>query len=283
MPSTVQLQECSMPKIRLFPSACHSARLARSFGAALVAFSLAPPVPAAEEIPQGSSFFDDFDSFDKSLWGISDGWVNGTWQNCRWSKDAMSVSDGYLNLQFLRHPTEKLDYICGEIQSRERYGYGVYEARFRTAQGSGLNAAFFTYIGPHHGKPHGEIDFEVLTRDTSRVSLNTYVAGKPHNGKPVPLPHPSDDGFITYSFVWSKDGITWYVDGVKMHETAAGSPLPTDAQKIYASFWGSDSFPNWMGRFDEPEQDLTMNVDWIAFTAEGESCQFPASLLCKLE
>ncbi|SEK87754.1 endo-1,3-1,4-beta-glycanase ExoK [Roseovarius azorensis] len=272
-----------MPKIRLSFPAVHSGRLARFFGAALVTLGLALSAASAEEIPQGASFFDDFDSFDESRWGISDGWANGTWQNCQWSKDAMSVSDGYLHLRFRRQPTESRDYICGEIQSRNTYGFGVYEARFHTSRGSGLNAAFFTYIGPHHGKPHDEIDFEVLTRDTSRVSLNTYVGGQPNNGKSVPLPHAADDGFITYSFIWSEEGITWYVDGVKMHTTSAGSPLPTHAQKIYASFWGSDSFPNWMGRFDEPEQELTMTVDWIAFTAQGESCRFPASLLCALE
>ncbi|WP_240804523.1 family 16 glycosylhydrolase [Qingshengfaniella alkalisoli] len=238
---------------------------------------------AQAELPRGESFVDDFDSFDSSIWGVSDGWVNGDWQNCQWSRDAMNVQNGMLHLQFAAQATDNRDYVCGEIQSRKVYGYGTYEARYRTAKGSGLNAAFFTYIGPHHGQPHDEIDFEVLTRDTSMVSLNTYVSSEPNNGKRVRLPQDSDMSFITYSFVWSEEGITWYVDGEKVHETAAGTPLPTHEQKIYASFWGSDSFPNWMGPFDPPAKALTMEVDWIAFTAEGEDCQFPESVVCTLD
>lgn len=244
---------------------------------------LAPAQLIAQDLPKGASFFDDFETLDQTLWGISDGWVNGDWQNCMWSGEDVVVQDGILSLGFSMQPNEKRDYTCGEIQSRHVYGHGTYEARFRTAEGAGLNAAFFTYIGPHHGKPHDEIDFEVLTRDTTAVSLNTYVGGAPKNGKRVPLPQPANDGFITYSFVWDPDGIRWYVDGVMMHETASDTDLPVNDQKIYASFWGSDSFPNWMGKFVEPETDLVMDLDWIAFTALGEACQFPDSVVCQDE
>ncbi|MCF2870424.1 family 16 glycosylhydrolase [Octadecabacter sp. G9-8] len=200
-----------------------------------------------------------------------------------WSGDNLVVEGGMLTLSFARQANEQRDYTCGEIQSRHVYGYGTYEARYRTSTGSGLNAAFFTYIGPHHGKPHDEIDFEVLTRDTTAVSLNTYVSGAPENGKRVPLPQPADDGFITYSFVWDEGGIRWFVDGELVHETAPGTALPVNDQKIYASFWGSDSFPNWMGPFVEPETVLDMDVDWIAFTALGDACQFPTSVVCQNE
>lgn len=237
----------------------------------------------AKDIPHGSTFFDDFRFFNKARWGISDGWVNGAWQNCLWSKSATSVQDGQLELRFSKQKSDKRNYACGEIQSRHTYGHGTFEARFRTDTGAGLNAAFFTYIGPTHGKPHDEIDVEILTRDTSRVSLNTYVSGKPANGHPVPLPQPSDAGFVTYSFTWSATGIAWYVDGIRVHQTAPGSPLPVNRQKIYASFWGSDTFTNWMGEFTDPGRDLTMQVDWIAFTAEGDGCQFDASVLCALD
>ncbi len=250
----------------------------------VVCAALSAPLPAfAQDLPAGASFFDDFETLDESIWGISDGWVNGDWQNCMWSGENVSVKDGMLELGFSTRPNDKRKYTCGEIQSRHIYGYGTYEARFRTSTGSGLNAAFFTYIGPHHGKPHDEIDFEVLTRDTTAVSLNTYVGSAPKNGKRVPLPQPADGGFITYSFVWEPDGIRWYVDGEMMHETPPNAELPTNDQKIYASFWGSDSFPNWMGRFVEPDTDLVMDVDWIAFTALGEDCQFPDSIVCQDE
>lgn len=248
----------------------------------IAAILAAQPV-YAQELPSGSSFFDDFDTLNEEIWGVSDGWVNGNWQNCLWLRENVSTNNGVLALKFARQPNDKRDYTCGEIQSRHVYGHGTYEARFRTSTGSGLNAAFFTYIGPHHGRPHDEIDVEVLTRDTTAVSLNTYVSGAPHNGKRVPLPQPADDGFITYSFVWDMAGIRWYADGQLLHQTAPNATLPAADQKIYASFWGSDSFPNWMGPFIEPDTDLVMELDWIAFTALGEPCRFPASVVCQDE
>ncbi len=237
----------------------------------------------AEDLPEGTTFFDDFDALDTSFWGISDGWVNGSWQNCEWSNAALSTGGGMLKLWFSKTRTDKRDYICGEIQSQKTFGYGTYEARFITQGGSGLNAAFFTYIGPHHDKPHDEIDFEVLLRDPRRVSVNTYVSASPANGKSVPLPFRADTDFITYSFTWHPGGIDWYVDGELVHQTEPGTDLPVNRQKIYASFWGSDEFPNWMGEFEEPPRDLVMQIDWIAFTELGQGCQFPASILCALE
>ena len=265
------------------PAQCSLTKLICVHLALVIVVFSGPMTAMATEPSRGESFFDGFDTFDETRWNVSDGWANGEWQNCEWSREAMSVSDGMLTLVLRRSQTGTRAYACGEIQSRHTYSHGVFEARFRTGDGSGLNAAFFTYIGGQHGKPHDEIDFEVLTRDTGKVSLNTYVSGNATNGKSVDLPHRSDQDFITYSFIWSETAIEWYVNGVKMHQTEPGSPLPVHAQKIYASLWGSDTFTDWMGKFDPPEGDVTMTVDWIAYTKLGEGCRFAESILCALD
>jgi endo-1,3-1,4-beta-glycanase ExoK len=186
---------------------------------------------------------------------------------------------GEVTLQFL--PTGRTDrpYLCGEIQTRAVFGYGTYEARFRTDAASGINAAFFTYIGPVHKQPHDEIDFEVLTRNTSQVSVNTYVNAEPRHGANVPLAAPSDAGFLTYSFVWEPARLRWYVDGQVVHE-ARGDDLPSHPQKIYLSHWGTDTLSDWMGDFADPGRPLNMVIDWVAYTAPGEGCAFAASVLC---
>jgi hypothetical protein len=70
------------------------------------------------------------------------------------------------------------------------YGYGTYEVRMRTGRGSGLNAAFFTYIGPVHDRAHHEIDIEVLLRDTRRCHLQHLLrAVPPTAGRPRRLEH----------------------------------------------------------------------------------------------
>ncbi len=223
-------------------------------------------------------FHESFDTLDQAIWLISDGWTNGPHQNCTWSKKAVKVDDGILQLTF-QPGADASGHLCGEIQTNAVFHHGTYEARVRTPEGSGLNAAFFTYIGPVHKQPHDEIDFEVLTRDTGSVSLNTFVDGAPQNGKTVPVDPPTDAAFHDFAFVWQPDGIQWFVDGVEVHR--ATTNLPVTPQKLYLSFWGSDTFVDWMGPFETPSGPLVMQVDWTAFTPLGAACQFPESLLCK--
>ncbi|WP_346772377.1 family 16 glycosylhydrolase [Chelativorans sp. AA-79] len=188
----------------------------------------------------------------------------------------MSLSNGIVTLGFEKRPYNNRQYSCAEIQTTARFGYGVYEARMKTDEGSGINAAFFSYTN----SPHDEIDFEVLAKDTSKVSLNTYVSGKPNHGTTVDVPGGTTQ-FNHYAFVWEEGRLRWYVNGKLVHE-ATGSDLPTHPQKLMLSHWGSDTFTEWMGPFEDPGRKLIMEVDWVAYTAPGESCQFPESVACAL-
>ncbi len=227
------------------------------------------------------SFFEDFSTFDATRWYISDGWSNGDHQNCLWSESAVVPEKGRLSLYFFYDVTESHDYRCAEIQSMGRFGYGAYEARFRTDEGSGLNSAFFTYIGEVHGESHDEIDFEILTANPLEVTVNTFVDGEPMHGAEGPLPRPSNEYFHVYSFIWEPERIRWYVDGSLIH-SVEDETLPSINQKIYFSVWGSDTLSDWMGTFDHPTRPVRMDIDWVAFTALGEDCQFDESVLCAL-
>jgi endo-1,3-1,4-beta-glycanase ExoK len=231
----------------------------------------------------GASFVEDFDSIDTARWYVSDGWSNGAHQNCTWSKDMVAISDGVLKLGYAQQETKDREYACGEIQTKKRFGYGTYEARIKAVEGSGLNTGFFTYIGPAHGKPHDEIDFEILGKDPSKVQLNIYVDGEGGHEKLVPVPGGAANGFNDYAFVWEKDRIRWYVNGKLVHMVDNPTALPTHASKIYLSLWGSETLKSWMGRFDPPLNPVFAEVDRIAFTALGDECQFPESVACSLD
>lgn len=246
----------------------------------LAALAAATPL-AAQDGANGPSFVEEFDSLDKDLWYVSDGWNNGAHQNCTWSKDRVAVEGGKLVLSFDAAPAGERDYTCGEVQTRKRYGYGTYEVRMKAATGSGLNSAFFSYIGPADKKPHDEIDFEVLGKDSSRVQLNQYVAGKGGNEKLVPLAAPADSAFTDYAFVWQKERLRYYVNGALVHEVTDPAALPVNAQKIFLSLWGSDTLSGWMGRFAFAGP-TTLEVERVAFTAEGDACAFPGSVACLL-
>jgi endo-1,3-1,4-beta-glycanase ExoK len=246
--------------------------------AILAAMATSNPL-AAQEDAKGASFVEEFDQLDQKLWYVSDGWNNGAHQNCTWSAKQVAVRDGKLQLSFDTASGGERQYACGEVQTRQRYGYGTYEVRMKSATGPGLNSAFFTYIGPTDKKPHDEIDFEVLGKDTSRVQVNQYIAAKGGNEKLVEVPGGADSGFNDYAFVWEKDRLRYYLNGALVHEVTDPQKLPTNAQKIFLSLWGTDTLSDWMGRFAFAGP-TKLEVERVAFTAEGEACQFDGSVAC---
>jgi endo-1,3-1,4-beta-glycanase ExoK len=264
-------------KIKLNP-------LILSAGVLLVSLAGGMDVSRAQEPAAGKSFVENFDRIDKKRWYVSDGWSNGDHQNCNWSKGQVKISDGTLRLGFTRQKAKDREYVCGEVQTNQRFGYGAYEIRMKAAAGSGLNTGFFTYIGPVHKQPHDEIDFEVLGKDPSKVQINQYVDGKSvGEGKLVEVPGGADQGFNDYAFVWEKDRISWYVNGELVGEATDPAKLPSHASKIYISLWGSDTLKSWMGTFADPEAPVAAEIDRVAFTAAGQACQFPESIVCKLD
>jgi endo-1,3-1,4-beta-glycanase ExoK len=226
------------------------------------------------------SFVDNFDRFDTKRWYVSDGWSNGKHQNCVWSKNLLKLKDGVLTLGFRKQKMKDREYACAEIQTLKTLSYGTYEARIKTGAGSGLNAAFFTFVGPQHKKPHDEIDFEVLLKDTSRVQLNVYVNGKGGNEKLVPVAGGTDKGFNDYAFVWKENQIDWYVNGEHVYTVSDAAKLPSNDQRIFFSVWGSDNMISWLGAFVDPGDAAFLEIDRMAFTALGEPCQFEGSVAC---
>ncbi|NJS39375.1 MAG: family 16 glycosylhydrolase [Rhodobacteraceae bacterium] len=266
---------CKRPKIAL-----RLRQAAAGLAAAATALALTMGFASSAE-PLGASFKDDFTTFDTQRWYVSDGWSNGAHQNCQWSASAVTQAAGQVMLAFVQDPTPTHAYRCGEIQTNQRFGYGTYEARIKTDDGSGLNAAFFTYIGPVHGERHDEIDFEILTANVNEVTVNTYVDGQPQHGAVQPMPRAANAAFHVYSFVWEPGRLRWFVDGKLIH-AVEHAVLPERPQKIYLSLWGTDTLTDWMGPFVPPDRPKQMEIDWVAFTAPGEGCAFDGSVLCSL-
>lgn len=255
--------------------------ISKSLVLALGALTLAQPA-----FGQSVAFRDNFETLDQSRWYVSDGWSNGAHQNCTWSTDQAKASGGNLQVGFAPVPKGERQYRCGEIQTRTAYGFGTFEARLKTPAGSGLNAAFFTYIGPQQGKPHDEIDFEILLKDTGHVDTTTFVKGVSGDGQigagqSHALPRPSDSDFITYAVTWEPNQVRYYIDGELVRTIDDPKMVPSNPQRIFFSLWGSDTLTDWMGAFAPVTTPIAMEVDWVAFTPLGEGCAFDDSILCQ--
>jgi endo-1,3-1,4-beta-glycanase ExoK len=250
--------------------------------------TMAAGLSAQPALAQQASFVDNFDALDTALWKVSDGWANGPHQNCEWKSSEIAVRDGMLNVGFSPVATESRVYRCGEVRTQETLGYGTLEARIKTPSGSGLNAAFFTYIGPENQKPHDEIDFEMLLKDTGVMQTTTFVSGKSGEGTPGNgngqdhvLPRKSDAGFMDYAVTWTPEKMDFYIDKQLIRTITAPNEIPTTPQRLFFSLWGTDTLTDWMGPFTAPTEPIAMQVDWVAYTALGEECQFPESVLCE--
>lgn len=258
----------------------------RSFGHLAATVALMAPLGSVAAT-EGSSFRDQFEQLDEERWYVSHGWSNGDHQNCLWSKRQVAA-DGALRLSFAEAPSEiegdptvERDYVCAEVQTRQRFGYGTFEVRLKAVDRSGYNSAFFTYIGPVHDQPHDEIDVEVLGRDTDRVEFNQFVDGRSAGGTIVDVPGGTASKFVSYAFIWEPERLRYFVDGELVHEVLDPAVIPDQPMKIYSSLWAGETNPGWMGQFDPPDGPLTMEIDWIAFTAIGEPCHFPESVACE--
>jgi endo-1,3-1,4-beta-glycanase ExoK len=231
-------------------------------------------VPAAATDQRG--FLEEFDTLDRDRWFISDGWVNGPHQNCLWSAEAVQLRDGVLRLSVEEAAEGPEAYLCAEIQSEDRFGFGVFEALVNVPFAKGTNSNFFTFIGPPQNLPHHEIDFEFLARSAPVLQTNTYVEGT--GGNEALLPITDEDGWHHIAFIWEAERLRWYLNGTLIR-TLEGGKVPSLKQKIYLSIWTTDILTDWMGRF-EWAGPLVFQVDWVAYTPLEQECRFEASILC---
>ncbi len=232
---------------------------------------------------RSGSFVEDFRSrhLDTSRWVVSDGWNNGPWHGCSWSARNVSQAPGKLRIVVNDTPGKERRFSCGEIQSRSFHGYGVYEVRLRSWSGPGVVGAFFTFAGPAHRKPHDEIDFEFLGKSPGEVQLNFFRDGKGGHEKMIPLGFDSAAQAHDYAFVWTRDSVRWFVDGRQVHETR--TEVPVSPGKIYLNVWnGGPGLEGWLGPLSYPGSAMAVEIERVAYTAEGTRCQFPGSLACAL-
>lgn len=235
--------------------------------------------PAAGQTAPGNSFHDEFDKLNARRWYISNGWSNGAIQGCTWDARRVTVKSGVLSLSI--SPADAQSPGCAEIRTHERLGYGTYEARLKTAKGSGLNSAMFTYSGKPLTPVHDEIDFEFLGKLDSSVQLNYFQNGKGGRETLPDLHFDPAAEFHDYAFEWYPEHIRWFVDG-KLVREASAHPLPSTSGQFFLTLWmGGIPANNWLGAVDRDRLPAQMQVDWVAFTKMGERCRFPKSVTCR--
>jgi beta-glucanase (GH16 family) len=195
---------------------------------------------------EGTSFRDDFDSFDESRWLKSDHTLGRT----DFDPENVAVTNGQLRLQIPALTTGG-----AEIESQEYYGYGAYKARIRTANAPSSITGFFLYRSPDY---YAEIDIEIYNNGTGKVDFVTYADGQRTHyvGKDFRF-DPSAD-FHTYRFDYTPGAIRFYVDGDLKQVWTDG--LPQGSMKLLVNTW----FPSWLAGL-APLTTKATRVEWISY------------------
>lgn len=231
---------------------------------ALTALVALAGIPSALADENAAPFYSRFFNLDPAVWYISHGWANGDHQSCEWRRDAATTHQGRLRLTLSDRGGDKRAIGCGEVQTHARFHYGRFEARMRAAVGSGLNSAFFTYIGPPMNVPeHDEIDFEFLGKNPRTVEVVHWTNGVRGTPKIVDLGFDASTEYHNYAFEWRPDGIKWFVDDKLVHETKPGDQIPKNPGKIFFSLWSGS--PEWMGPFTY-DQPVHADIVWVKYT-----------------
>lgn len=194
---------------------------------------------------------------------ISAGWSNGAPFNCMWSDNNVTFNDGKMQL-IIDSIADGDSYRGGEYRTKENYGYGLYEVSMKAIKNDGVVSSFFTYTGPSENNPWDEIDVEILGKDTTKVQFNYYTDGVGGHEYMYDLGFDASEDFHTYGFEWTKDKITWYVDGKEAY--SATEDLPVTPGKVMMNAWNGIGVDGWLKAFDGTVP-LTAEYQWARFTA----------------
>ena len=196
---------------------------------------------------EGTSFRDDFDSFDSSMWIKSDHVLGLT------DFDPANVTvdtNGYL-----REKIPALTTNGAEIESMDYYGYGTYKARIRTADAPSSITGFYLYRSPDF---YYEIDIEIYNDGTGNVDFVTYADGQRTHHVTKQVAFDPSAGFHTYRFDYLPGTVRFYVDGDLMQVWRDG--LPQNTMKLLVNTW----FPSWLEGL-APSTNRFTRVDWVSY------------------
>ena len=203
-----------------------------------------------------------------------------------WMEDNAMMPDGEENLR-------TFNYSSSSIWTRQKFSYGKFEARIRIPKGKGLFPAFWLF----GDNPWNEIDifefwYNSARRYNAKKSASTLHATVHYDynrdGK-TDMSHTSHKGvdysedFHTYTLIWGRDKIEWFVDGQLIREyyshytSGVRRPVGCELSKTKRKYYRSIIYPQDPMQLilnvavqsgdDAPDNTVklpaSMEVDWV--------------------
>lgn len=195
----------------------------------------------------GTSFSDDFLTFDGSRWTKENHMLGRSYLNSA----NVDVVEG--NARF-KIPARTLE--GAELRSNELYYHGAYATRMKLPHAPSSITGFFIYRPPDLAR---EIDIEIYNDSSRRIMFTTYSRGHRTHTITKQLPFDPTAGYHTYAFRYEAGLARFLVDGRVMQTWTKG--VPTGSMYLYTNLW----FPSWLDG-KKPIADAYLNVDWTRYT-----------------
>ena len=206
----------------------------------------------------GYTFYSNFSRFNSFKFNKSN-WEASQASDLRWKSENISYKDGKMVLAIDK---DQAGLSGGELFTKKKYGYGLYQVRMMPIKNSGVVSSFFNYAN-EDGRGT-EIDIEFLGYDTTKVQFNYYTDGVGGNEYLYDLGFDASEDFHDYAFEWHENSIKWYVDGEQVYE--ANENIPQLEANIFMDTWpGEDE--EWLGEYDGTAP-LYAYYDWCAYKKE---------------
>ena len=219
---------------------------AKSSAKKTAAASGAKPASALLTVPAGWKL-----AFDPSFSGTQ--LSTGTWATCYdWATSPsvgctnnptkekewyvpsqVNVGGGTLNLVAKQESTQGTStsgaaqtYTCrsGMVTSKPGFNftYGLIQISAKLPYGPGLWPALWLAATNDQWPP--ELDIMEHWYSEPQMKVYDHTIGSKYLGGPVPTPADLSAGFHTYSLLWTKDRVTWYLDGTQVFTTTSYVP-----------------------------------------------------------
>jgi beta-glucanase (GH16 family) len=102
------------------------------------------------------------------------------------------------------------------------FTYGLIQITAKIPYGPGLWPALWLAATNDDWPP--ELDIMEHWYSEPQMKVYDHTVGKQYVGGAVPTPANLSTGFHTYSLLWTKDRVTWYLDGVQTYTTTSYVP-----------------------------------------------------------
>ncbi|OMP01839.1 Glycoside hydrolase, family 16 [Corchorus olitorius] len=169
------------------------------------------------------------------------------------------------------------------FKSRSLYNSNFFSASIKLPPNNtaGVVVAFYTTNADVFKSNHDEIDFEFLGNVPGQewiVQTNLFGNGNMQRGREERFKlgfDPTQD-FHSYSILWNKNWIVFYVDDVPIRQVqrvdAMGGDFPSKPMSLYSTIWDGSDWATAGGKHKINYGFAPFNADFAKFVIPGNGC-----------